>query len=243
MPIFALLTFIFTLTMNYLAGMGYFGGVTVGDISDRYPTLITPASYTFSIWGLIYLGLLGYTVYQFRGLWNDKRETKAMRAVRFLFIDSNVVNGLWILMWINDEIALSLVMICLLFALLIVILIMLPGKSLSKSQQWFVHIPFQLYAGWITVALVANFAVYISKNDIQGLWLSNTALAVTILCLTALFYMVMLKKRKMPSFGYAGSWALLGIAVQQWEQTGAVGITAAILSLALAVISTLSIFK
>ena len=43
---------------NALASMGYVNGVTPGEISDNYPTSITPAGYAFSIWSLIYLGRL-----------------------------------------------------------------------------------------------------------------------------------------------------------------------------------------
>jgi benzodiazapine receptor len=40
------------------------GGVTSADVSNMHPTLITPAGFTFAIWGIIYTLLLLFTVYQ-----------------------------------------------------------------------------------------------------------------------------------------------------------------------------------
>jgi hypothetical protein len=34
------------------------GGVTSADVSNMHPTLITPAGFTFAIWGIIYTLLL-----------------------------------------------------------------------------------------------------------------------------------------------------------------------------------------
>src|SRR4028119_1440385 len=50
--------------INYLAGTGYINGTSTEYISDKYPTLITPSGYAFSIWSLIYLGLIAFSFYQ-----------------------------------------------------------------------------------------------------------------------------------------------------------------------------------
>jgi len=34
-------------------------------VSDSYPNLFAPAGLTFAIWGVIYLALAGYVLYQF----------------------------------------------------------------------------------------------------------------------------------------------------------------------------------
>ncbi len=58
--IFAL---IITIFINYLSNTGAIGGKTIAAVSEKYPALFTPANYAFSIWGLIYLGLLCFIVY------------------------------------------------------------------------------------------------------------------------------------------------------------------------------------
>ena len=57
--------------INYLAELLRLGGKDIGEISAKYPNLFTPAGYAFSIWGLIYLLLLIYVIYQ---LWSGKEE-------------------------------------------------------------------------------------------------------------------------------------------------------------------------
>ena len=52
------------LTVNILSSALPLNGRTAGEISDALPSYFTPAGYTFAIWGLIYLALLGFTVYQ-----------------------------------------------------------------------------------------------------------------------------------------------------------------------------------
>ncbi len=59
------LTSVGMIVMNVLANALPLFGRGTGEISDRYPTLVTPAGYVFAIWGLIYIALLVYSVAQF----------------------------------------------------------------------------------------------------------------------------------------------------------------------------------
>ena len=53
-----------TLTVNGLANALPLNGLGTGEISDRFQVYFVPAGYVFSIWGLIYLGLLAFTIFQ-----------------------------------------------------------------------------------------------------------------------------------------------------------------------------------
>ena len=53
-----------TIVVNGLANALPLNGQTTGEISDRFQVYFVPAGYVFSIWGLIYLGLLTFAVYQ-----------------------------------------------------------------------------------------------------------------------------------------------------------------------------------
>ena len=55
---------VFTIVMNYLSNTGIFNGNTMQTVSDNYRNFFTPAGYAFSIWGVIYLGLLGFVFYR-----------------------------------------------------------------------------------------------------------------------------------------------------------------------------------
>ena len=53
------LAYIANVSVTYIIGIsGLFGLPTNGELSAKYQTLVTPAGYAFSIWGLIYVLLL-----------------------------------------------------------------------------------------------------------------------------------------------------------------------------------------
>ena len=62
--IVTILITLLTITMNVLASALPLNGQDTGEISDRFDIYFVPAGYVFSIWGLIYLGLIAFTVYQ-----------------------------------------------------------------------------------------------------------------------------------------------------------------------------------
>ena len=85
-----LVTLAVTLVMNALANALPLNGRTTGEISDAFPNLFAPAGYVFSIWGLIYLGLLAFAVYQ---LTPSGRQSRAVARVGWLFALSNAANA------------------------------------------------------------------------------------------------------------------------------------------------------
>ncbi len=60
---FVIFTTIFTLVMNGAANAIPLNGRGTGEISDSFKVLFVPAGYVFAIWGLIYIGLIAYTIY------------------------------------------------------------------------------------------------------------------------------------------------------------------------------------
>lgn len=58
--------FVAMVMMNILSNVRPFNGQTMADVSARYPTLFTPAGFTFGIWSVIYVLLFGFIIYQAR---------------------------------------------------------------------------------------------------------------------------------------------------------------------------------
>ncbi len=88
--------------INYFSNTGAINGETMSSVSAEYENLFTPAGYAFSIWGLIYLALAGFVVYQIvsaRG-----RETAA--KIGWWFMISCLLNIVWIFAWLNHQIGL-----------------------------------------------------------------------------------------------------------------------------------------
>ncbi len=100
-----LLTYIYMVGMNALATTLPLNGQSTNEISDRYDTLFAPIGFTFSIWGVIYLLLGVYTVFQLVA------DNSVVRTITPWFIASNVLNGTWIIAWHYDVIWGSLLII------------------------------------------------------------------------------------------------------------------------------------
>ena len=65
MKIFAAAAYLAMVAVNFLANSLPINNRSTGEISDAYPNLFAPAGLAFSIWGLIYLLLGVFVLYQF----------------------------------------------------------------------------------------------------------------------------------------------------------------------------------
>ncbi len=59
-----IVAYVAVVAVNAAANIVPINGQTTGGVSDRFPTLVTPAGFAFIIWGIIYLFLAGFVVYQ-----------------------------------------------------------------------------------------------------------------------------------------------------------------------------------
>lgn len=203
-----------TLVINYLSNSGYFNGNTMKTISDRYHNLFTPASYAFSIWGLIYLFLLAFVIYSFSILRREK-ESSIISLVGPWFIVTCIANSLWVVAWLNNLIGLSvLLMIVLLIALIRIVIntkaeLTNPPFRIVACVWW----PFTVYAGWISVALIANIAAFLTKSGWEGLGLSENLWTVLMIIAAGLVYLFITWTRNMREIGLVGTWALIAVAM------------------------------
>lgn len=200
--ILATITFIAMLTTNYLANSLPIGGNTTGDISDAYNSLFTPSGFTFSIWGLIYILLFVFVVMLYI---NEDVLTENKNFILLLFSGINVFNILWLLSWHNDKLVLStIVMLALLITLLFTIKIIPKTDTLP-------FITFSIYAGWISVAIVANIAIMLLQLD-YGIFVNHPQMWFGIVLVITLFIgLFMLIKEKNPYYAGVFLWAYLGI--------------------------------
>jgi tryptophan-rich sensory protein len=136
----------------------HFGGKLTAEISDANPTLITPAGYVFSIWGVIYI-LLGLFVI-FQALPSQKGK-EYHGEIGWLFVLSSLLNIAWLFLWQFEYLSLSVVLMFLLLTTLIATYLRLDiGKSgVALRDKLAVHVPFSVYLGWITIASIANVSV------------------------------------------------------------------------------------
>lgn len=218
--------FVGMVTVNVLANALPINGQTTGAISDRFPVYFVPAGYVFSIWGVIYLLLLGFTVYQ---ALPSQRENPALRRIGYWFALGSLANTIWIFLWHYEQFALSLVaMVALLISLIVTYLRLDIGRAkVTTAVKWLVHVPFSVYLGWITVATVANATNVLYLSNWNGFGLSPETWAMIMLGVGALIASVVIFTRRDVAYTLVILWAYIGIVVKQ-SGTPAVAITAAI---------------
>ena len=145
---------IFMLTLNVLANALPLNGQSTGEISDRFPVYFVPAGYVFSIWGVIYIGLIAYNLYQ---AGPARRNDPLLRSIAPWYILSALANGLWIIAWHYNFFPISLAIMLVLLTSLIIVYAKLAARApISRAAAWMLHLPFSIYLGWVSVATIGN---------------------------------------------------------------------------------------
>lgn len=216
------ITFILMLVVNALATILPINGVNPGQVSDSYPNLFAPAGITFSIWGVIYLLLGLYTLYQLGIFRNDKTEKKeqVLAEVNRYFILTSLANTLWIFSWHYRYIGISVILISLILVALIKISMILKGRELSKRDKLFMFVPFSVYFGWITVATIANITVWLVSTGWNGFGIPDQTWTIIILLVGAVIGTVTTLKNKSIPYGLVLIWAYLGILLKHTSVSG-----------------------
>jgi hypothetical protein len=213
-----IVTLILTIVINYAATLIPLGLGNTGYISSLYPNLFVPAGITFSIWGVIYVFLGIFVVYQFRDAFKqEKVEMPFLEKISYLFILSNIANSLWILFWHYGLIYISIfAMLGILLSLIGIYLRLDIGKSeVNTREKWFVHVPISIYLGWITVATIANVTAVLVSAGVEYMGLIAEILTITVISVAVLITIVILYIRKDYAYSLVVLWAVLGIFLQQ----------------------------
>lgn len=220
------------IVVNYLAATGLINGRTVGGVSEQYQSLFTPAGYAFSIWSLIYAGLIAFVIYQSRSLFKKDAGDEIVYQVGWWFVVTSIANILWILTWLYEFTGLSvLVMVLLLFGLIrIIIRTDMEMYDAPLHEIVFVWWPFSLYSGWITVALIANTSAYLTKIGWQDVWISEVGWTFIMILAAGAINLAVTWSRNMREFALAGVWGLTGIAVANWGEVPVIAYTALVVA-------------
>jgi hypothetical protein len=197
-----------TIFVNFLANYLPINGLSSGEVSALYNNPFTPAGFTFSIWGVIYLLLIVFIIYRFFGSGKINNDF----STGPYFIIASIANMSWLFLWHNQLIPLSMLVILILPLSLFQIF-----KRLQQYQNYSIReylalkLPFSIYTAWVTVASIANFMallVYFNQN-----WPANFLnIAAIIGVLLALTITVkILDNYHSVSFALVVIWAYIGI--------------------------------
>ena len=208
-----LLSFLVMVIVNALANALPLNGVQTGDVADRYQNLFTPAPLTFAIWGVIYLALLVYVVFQIlpENPSADGARQAMLNRVGNLFILSSVLNAGWIFAWHYNQIALSLAIMALILLTLMRAAWLLRQPHCNPKEELTLRLPFGVYFGWITVATIANTVVWLRGLQWNGFGISDPVWTAILLVVGAAIASVTLYRIRNVGYGLAVIWAYAGI--------------------------------
>ncbi len=201
------------IVVNYFAATGEIGGIDTGAVSAKYPTILTPAGYAFSIWSVIYLGMIVFSIYQLGDYRNE-----SISRIRVIYIYSCLANISWIFLWQNQELFLSTIAIFALLGLLFAI--NQNGIWLSdRNSNFFVRIPFSIYFGWVTAASLVNVAVFMTSRGFVLEKVPLTIVAIIVVLALTGIGTSLRHTMNLPFYALAIAWALTAIAVKQSGNT------------------------
>lgn len=205
--------FIATLVVNGIASAVGLNGRSTGEIAEQFDVFFLPASYVFAIWGVIYLGLLAYVIFQ--ALPRQKRNP-VLRAIAPWFIVSSLANLGWLLLWhYNFYVWSQVLMVVLLISLLAIYWLLGTGRlAAPPAEKRFVRLPFSIYTAWITVATVANATAVLASLNWDGWGLPPEVWTVIVSGVATLIAVVMRLRHSDRVFVLVVIWALAGIVVR-----------------------------
>jgi hypothetical protein len=203
--------------VNILANTLPLNGQGTGEISDRFDVYFMPAGYTFSIWTLIYIGLVTFAVYQ---ALPAQQQNQRVRRLDAPFILSCLANIGWLFLWHYEVFLLTIVaMTVLLLSLIAIYRALDTGKiRVPAAEKWFVDIPFSLYLGWITVATITNVTVVLEYLDWNGWGISPMVWAIIMLAVGLGIAASITLPRADAAYMLVIAWAFAGIAVKQVDR-------------------------
>jgi hypothetical protein len=194
--------------MNFLGGTGAINDISTGEVSGLYPTLFTPAGVTFSIWSVIYLFNLAFVVHQLIKAFRFPENFDNKLNQGFFFIC--ITNAAWIVAWHRLAVGYALF---LMFILLVFLIATYWQSRKPKYTSEFLteYVNFSIYLGWISVATIANSAIYITAMGVRYDGTLAAILTLAVLAVAVLLGLFFLFKQHNPWYTLVILWASVGI--------------------------------
>jgi len=184
---------------------------TISEIFDNFYILITPVDITFEIWGLIYwigIILLGYWWYLI--IFNpDETEFQLHKKVIVYFNIITIINSLWIIVWLQENIFISWLILLILLVLLIRVNKIIDNQN--NKKMFFDKTFYSIYLPWVCILFTINTAILLTINSIGNTTLFTIIIASIIVLIIMLMACYFLLIKKNMAFMLVILWSLLGI--------------------------------
>lgn len=215
------------------------------EIADtKGPVNFNPASYTFSIWSILYLGIIAYAIYQ---IWPGQGDRAIHESIGWYVIGATALTALWVPVAaqaggekgnnIFSILTMLVIVGVLVFMTIVYNRIRDMNDSLTDLDHWLVQVPMYALFAWITVANIANLSSLLQGYDILSgdgrvIW------AVVMLALATIVtaYVILNSNPTVGIIAYALVlvWAFIGIYVKNQDLSSTVATAAIIATLVVA---------
>jgi hypothetical protein len=226
-----------SITLNTLSNFFPPNGVNIGRLSNTLfaGVQIIPANYAFAIWGLIYLGLIAFGLYQ---LQPSERQNPSLQRSGYLLVLASLAQCAWIYIFLFRLFPFSVIaMLGILLSLIGMYQRLGIGQQrVSRQERWFLHIPISIYLGWITVATVVNVAIALYSLNWNGGIVPPSVWTAIMMVASAAIAALIIRQRHDIAYALVLVWASIAIAVRHLN-TPLIAITGVVMAIALTLLS------
>lgn len=210
------ISFILHLVITYMAQTKQLNAKDVSDVSDQFFSLFTPTGFTFAIWGIIYTFLGIFCLYHIIMAYKHDKVNPAnadLVAIGPWFILNNIATAAWLWAWTSEQLLLSVALIF--FQLLSLCIIharlRIHSPLRTAGSKTCTEFPLSIYLGWISIATIANTAIYLVSIGWDGMGIPATTWTMIALAFAIALGVFMVMVRKNIAFGLVLIWGLYGI--------------------------------
>jgi hypothetical protein len=208
------------IALNYYSNTHPFAGQTMGMVSAKYPTLLTPAGYAFSIWGLIFLALTIYAVWQ---LLPAQRLISLPDALAKPLTLASIATGVWVVLFAYELILPSVGVMLLILGCLIVAYGRARRRIFADAAPVLAGVPLSLYLGWISVASVINITIGLRQLGWQTAEGASVTLTLGLIVLVVALGLIMSRVFRDMVFPLVVAWALVAVWVVRLREIPELG--------------------
>lgn len=192
---------------SYLVGP--ITGHDVGAVARQNEPLLAASSWTFAIWGVIFLGQLGYLAYQALPSHGTR---PVLRAIGWLTAWSSVLTAAWVFVFVQGWIVASWAIILAILATQIAIEVRRGDSARVGPELVLVRIPYSLNLGWVSVATILQTTQVLDRVvQWDGGPLAPASWGVVMVAVATMLAGAMIALRPNFAFGVAVAWGLAGI--------------------------------
>lgn len=217
-------------------------GQNIGEVSNNTlgGVLITPDGYAFAIWGIIYIGLIAYSIYQ---ALPAQRSDRACHHVSLALVGACLLQIAWVFAFLLYQFWLSVALMFGIVACLWTAYLRSRSIKPTRTRRWLLQSPISLYFGWITVAAVVNVAsaLYATQNAAQTTDAINQPSSavlwtVLLMLISAGIAASVALRHGDAAYPAVSTWALSAIAIRHANDIALITATGIALSVLLSIV-------